>query len=224
MKKIFIILFLVFFTHEVFAECVYKSDFDECQKALAAWTQKTLEFVCVKWNAEKTYTQIVMDRKFKYVDKEVEKYILDLEKDKDKYFGENATESIFVWVWDIEQKFAIDWDFAKRYLAFCWIWNNTIFSDVLACVWTMQTTNALNYFPETRCVNLVQTKLNIAKWVAYNVIKLNKKQVEKDSKKTFQQEVRKSYSALHDVIMKNIWYLTKILKSWPSKTEVVHTQ
>ncbi len=60
--------------------------------------------------------------------------------------------------------------------------------------------------------------------MAYNILKMNKKQIEKDSKKTFQQETRKSFNALHDVIMKNIWYLTKILKSWPSKTEVVHTQ
>ncbi len=222
MKKL-IILFFVLFVNITYADCTYKSDFDKCKKALDAWTQKTLEFACVKWDDEKIYTQIILDEKFRWVDNKVVNYLTGLENDKDKYFWEKSQLSLFDAVNEIENKFAIDWPFAKKYFSFCEIGENTIYSEVLSCLWTLQTTNSLKYFSQTRCNDLIERKMSINKHVAYNILKMNKKQIEKDSKKTFQQETRKSFNALHEVIMKNIWYLTKILKSWTVKTKNVYT-
>ena len=60
------------------------------------------------------------------------------------------------------------------------------------------------FLSDTSCKNLIQTKLEVNKQVAYDILKLNKLQVKKDEDKSFMQEQRTSYEKILDLFMVNL--------------------
>gem|GEM_PF-1566592 len=79
------------FTHakiEFAPACEYKSDFDTCVAAQTPGNTRAIkDFVCVADRNEYVILgQIILDKKFKQIDQEVEEYIFKLEEEKDYYF------------------------------------------------------------------------------------------------------------------------------------------
>jgi hypothetical protein len=64
---------------------------------------------------------------------------------------------------------------------------------------------------------LAETKLNVYKQVAFDILILNKMYIRKDSMKKYVIEERKKYNILLDIMMVNIGYIERILSKWPSK-------
>lgn len=219
MKKILLFLISFLLINQAYATCKYETELNQCLESTKNSQDPNLWFICKKWKLQwEIYSQIVLDIEFRKIDKEVENYILQLEADKDRFFGEEATETVFDAVDEIEDKFSTDWVFAKKYLDLCWTWDQAVITEVLSCMWSVKKTDILKYFPDSICRELVDTKLSINRDISYNILKLNKYQVSRDSKKTFQQKVRSSFDKLFNLIKLNIWYLSRIAQSWLVKT------
>lgn len=224
---------MIFFIYlnNSFAEesCEYIWDFKRCISERQNWNNRSIvDFVCINWNESdfNIMSQIVLDKEFKKIDKDVEKFLKDLEKDKDYYFGKNA-EKNFIDAIDLIEKIFDDedWEFAKKYSELCSIW---ILEKTLSCFpdWISITNASINIWKPSwdwnTCKSLYKTKINIFKKVAYNVLKLNKLSVRKDNKKIYQKENRWNYENLIDLININVRYMERIWKKWPSKTKYPH--
>lgn len=223
MKKInyiiaFLSLFLVvlFYINFVDAEwgCSYSWEISQCIEANKSWTTRSIEdFVCIVGTSEEIAYQVVLDKKFKELDEEMDEYIVSLEEDKDRYFWKWSEKNYIDWINEIDDKRK---EYYEKYSKICW---EEIIKEVIACNIDKKTSNrnAKNYFQETDCMSLINKKLEIFDNVTYNVLKLNKKQVKTDDKKTYDQKQRENYDKLLDDMMKNSWYMERIWKKWPSK-------
>lgn len=228
MNKIIFIIFLFFFNfvyakQDVLEACEYKQEYEECKEANKNWNPRSIEdFVCI--NSSDKYEimpQIVLDKEFKKIDKEVESYLKKLEDNKSEFFGQSASRSLVEWIDEIETKFWIysDDSFWKKYMELCWTW---IIAKTVACFWSIPNIDIKDYFKTENCKALVLTKLEVFKSVSYDILKLNKSQVDKDEKKKNTQKRRGKYDKLLEIIMVNIWYIERIWKKWPSKTKNPH--
>lgn len=216
LKKSLIFLIFIFsiFSFDLVYWCEYKSYIDECVSANKSWTTNSIDdFVCRIWSYEEIAYQVVLDWEFKKLDKEMDKYIEDLEKNKNYYFWKERKKSYIDWINDIETKKKY---FRKKYIGICW---TTIISKVMSCMKDekVSTENTKDYFKITGCEKLVEKKLEIFNDVAFAVFMLNKKQIKTDEKKTYDQIERKNYDLLLDIMMVNLWYLERIWKKWPVK-------
>jgi hypothetical protein len=151
----------------------------------------------------------------------VESYLKKLEDNKNEFFGQSASRSLVEWIDEIERKFWIygDDSFWKKYMELCWTW---IVAKVLDCFWSVPDIDIKDYFKKENCEALVLTKLEVFKTVSYDILKLNKWQIDKDEKKKNTQKRREKYDKLLEIIMVNIWYIERIWKKWPSKTKNPH--
>lgn len=226
MKKSLIFILSFLFFHLSFAaswetqkqECEYKDKVKECRDALKSWTSRDLDYICNPWTDGSILMQIILDEKFKKIDKEVEWYIKTLESNKARFFWPSSSESLVEWVDEIEKKlWAKRWsEFYDKYIDICWVW---IIKQAADCEWWLQKVDAADFFKDSTCEALVQTKMTIANQVAYNVIALNKAQVAKDLKKTSFQNRKTKYDKLLDLVILNISYIERIRQKWPSKTK-----
>lgn len=227
-NKYFFTLFLLFaFTYMVNAEwvsedCKYKWKYETCVKAQSSWFSwpRTIDdFVCISSrNNEKIMSQIILDEKFKEIDKEVDAYLSFLEKNKDYYFWEKAQENFLKAIDDIESRFSSDWIYAKKYLKYCDpTEEKSILTETIWCFWwAISVSTWKDFFLQTDCQKLVETKLSISKQVAFDLLKINKEQIKKDSSKKFMQKQRTKYDKLLEIIMINISYIERIWKKTPS--------
>lgn len=230
MKKgiIFILIFantFPLYASDILDSCSYKWKVDECIEAnKPSWAgpRSIEDFVCISSQSEwKILGQIVLDEEFKKVDEEVEAYLNFLEQSKDYYFWQNAQKTFLEWVDDIDSKFSLTWEFWQKYIKLCSAANEEwILAKISACYENWMSTNAAkDFFIETDCKNLAITKMEIAKQVAYDTLKLNKNQVMKDEQKLYMQDARGKYDKLLEIIMINVSYVERIWKKWPSKTK-----
>lgn len=232
MKKIFFLL-LIFIIHTSFASswelaisetCEYKWEFEQCKSANKTSQTRSIEdFVCLpSQNDVEIMWQIVLDKEFKKLDKELDTYLKNLEDNKSYYFWKDSKEPFTSWVDDIEKKFDVYWEFWEKYMNLCKAWEKTsILSKTIDCFsWWIPNMDWKNYFfQDTICKSMVLTKLSVHKQVAYDVLKLNKQQVKKDEDKLYMQEERTKYDKLLEIVMVNVWFLERIWKKWPSKTK-----
>lgn len=204
--------------------CTYKSEFEQCFEANKNGSTRTIEdFVCLpSKNNFEIMSQIILDKEFKKIDKEVDEYFESLEDNKSYYFWKNSKEPFTNAIDLIESKFDIYGEFWKKYTAVCsstsqdWVLQKT-----LSCFgWAIPSNESTWYFlSDTFCKNLITTKLEVNKQVAYDVLKLNKHQIKQDEDKLYMQNERNKYDKLLEIVMVNVGYLERIWKKWPSKTK-----
>lgn len=229
MKQFLLFLLLISFNFayaddkDVLDTCEYKWEFDQCTQANKDWTPRSIEdFVCISSsNKYEIMPQIVLDKEFKKIDKDVEKYLKRLEDNKSEFFWQEAQKSLVEGIDEVEAKFGIYTDdgFWKKYMELCWTW---IVAKTVDCFWWVPNIDIEWYFKEETCKSLVLTKLEVFKAVSYDILKLNKGQVDKDEKKKNVQKRREKYDKLLEIIMVNVWYMERIWKKWPSKTKNPH--
>ena len=92
--KIIILIITIFFFSINFVfwnSCSYQKEIDKCLDANKNSTTKSIEdFVCIVWSYEKIVYQVVLDGEFKEIDDEMDNYIYDLEKEKNRYFWKSV--------------------------------------------------------------------------------------------------------------------------------------
>ena len=200
--------------------CKYTSEIEKCMSAQNWWEKAIEDFVCVTWNREKVSYQIILDMEFKKIDDDMDKYLENLEKNKNTYFGLWATKNYIDWINDISDA----WDrFKNDYKKLC---TDIILNQAIICSDKENIKNksvpikeAIKYFNNwgTPCATLVDKKISIFNDVAFWVLMLNKLQIKADEKKTYDQWQRSNYDHLLDIMMINIWYIERIWQKWPSK-------
>lgn len=227
MKKYIFLIFCIFslsalplsFADEQFCADL-QSKITQCEQAQEGAIDWTIEdFVCIKWTRQRMAYQIVLDLKFREIDKKAEKFIFELERDKDRYFwNENFLDAIDI----IEQKFftGVSGEYYNEYISVCRLDSpGNVTQTVVSCEWGVTRINqAKDFFEWADCEKLAIQKLAVYKKVAYNVLKLNKSQVRKDRYKTFVQASRERYNTLIDILFRNKAYIQKIVHKWTTKT------
>lgn len=230
--SIFIIFILIY--QNTFAQdklivsdlCQYKQEFEECLDANKSWNTRSIEdFVCIASNNYfEIMSQIILDKDFKKIDKDIDTFFKNLQENKNYYFGKDAKEPFTNWIDLLEDKFSIYWEFWEKYIKHCKVWddnNDSILKKTIDCFWwTIPAKESIPYFlQESSCKSFISSKLEINKQIWYDILKLNKAQIKKDEDKTYMQKERNKYDKLLEIIMVNVWYLERIWKKWPSKTK-----
>lgn len=213
---------------ELSDNCAYEWEFQLCKQANKDGSTRGIEdFVCLSSNNSfDIMGQIILDKNFKEIDREVEEYLESLQKNKDYFFWPNAQQPFVDAVDEVEWIFSKYGTFWKKYWDVCSVVSaEGVLQQTLQCFWwVMPSVYTLRYFwwSDTSCQNLIGVKLEINKQVAYDILKLNKAQVKKDEDKKYFQKERDMYDTLLEIIMVNVGYLERIWKKWPSKTKDAH--
>jgi len=217
-----IILILSLFSSNIvyWNSCEYKWQIDRCMKAQNGSINSIEDFVCIPWNIDEITYQIILDMEFKKVDEKMDKYLEDLETNKNTYFWQWAKKTYVDWINDIHEK----WDeFKKEFLWLCW---DSIMKKAISCSKFQKPTNSNSkeYFTNewTSCKKLVDKKIELYLDVAFSVLMLNKQQTNADDKKLYDQWQRSNYDHLLEIMMINIWYVERIWQKWPSKLANPH--
>gem|GEM_PF-2139814 len=83
-------------------------------------TRTIEDFLCIAdKNEYNVLGNIILDDKFKKIDKEVEEYIFKLEEAKDYYFGKNAKEPFLDGLDDINERFKVGGVWYNKYMEIC---------------------------------------------------------------------------------------------------------
>ena len=208
--KIIILIITIFFFSINFVfwnSCSYQKEIDKCLDANKNSTTKSIEdFVCIVWSYEKIVYQVVLDGEFKEIDDEMDNYIYDLEKEKNRYFWKKKIKNFVWWLNDLSEKKEY---FRNKYKDSCWI---NIISKVVSCSDSNSTSNdnAKDFFKESDCMSLANQKLEIFDNITYSILLMNKQQVKADDKKKYDQLQRQDYNRVLDLMMVNIWYIERI--------------
>lgn len=211
---------MIFFSYfSVFAQetCKYSAQIEQCKTATNPRTIS--EFICPEdnTNLSKVIPQIILDIEFKKIDTEAELYIDFLERNKDFYFWPKAKKTYPEAIDDIWQKFELNWYFWKKYMNWCLPNAGTsIVQESLSCSeWAFDIASISNFFNETLCFQMVTTKLEMYRDVSFQVLKLNKNQIQKDTYKTVMQDQRWKYDRLIDIINLNLSFIERIWARLP---------
>lgn len=222
------------FAQKVAPSCPFKKDFDDCVAANKNGTTRAVslnnQIICIESQDEyQIMFQLVLDYRMREkdapaaIDSQVYKYLKSLQKYKDYFFGKDYQEPFTKAVDEIESVFGKYGEFGKKYTDACSATAlNGVLLQTLQCFEDQQVpiSDSLDAFLwETTCQNLITTKLEIYRQVAYDILQLNKWQVKKDEDKLYMQQERWSYDKLLEIMMINLWYLERIWKKWPSKTK-----
>lgn len=226
MKKLFLLIisFLSFsFANAEELSCSYKSDFDQCMEENKNWSPHSIEdFICISSEPKNVLYNIVLDKKFKELDKQADDYLVSLYESKNYYFWEQRKEPYVKWTDEIQKVLWINWAFYKKYYDLCnWWEKKSILWEALTCYkeW-IPIYDVKSYFTDSNsCLALVKKKLYVRTQVAYRILETNKIEVRKDESKKYLQEQRDKYSKVVDLMMYNIWYVVRISHKWASKTK-----
>ncbi|PIE85547.1 hypothetical protein CSA08_01440 [Candidatus Gracilibacteria bacterium] len=226
------IIFFLLFIPSVFSIgiCKYSSEIEQCINANKSGEPLSIEdFVCIQdTNIEKIAYQIVLDKKFSSLDEEIEKYLVDLEKNKDYYFGKSAISNFFEAINDISNKLGKNGYYWEKYKNYCSVGDenaniniDSIQVETITCLGgSVSVLNSKDFFRESNCMGLAELKLKLYKDVAYDILTLNKHYVRQDEKKLFIQKERTKYDEIVELFMINIGYIERIWRKWPSVTPV----
>lgn len=221
-SKLLIISILFWSISFSYAEesCEYESEIKDCLDANISWTTLAIDpeddFLCITGNSEDMIYNIILDDKFKIIDKDADDYLTALEEGKAQYFWPKQKETFLTWIDKIEATF---WKYGYFY--------NKYFKSVpeiikatVACKGSTENWIVKDYFYSSSMIqNLIQKKIDTRKQVAYDILKLNKQIVRWDEKKKYVQQKRTHYDIVSNLFMINIWYLLRILHKWASKTK-----
>jgi len=197
-------------------ECSYDLEIQQCVDANLNGSSRQIEnFLCIEWTKEQITYQIILDNEFKRIDDNIDTYLTDLEKNKNRYFGQEKTENYIDGVNEIERNFSVNGKYWREFNNVCGV---SLIKKVQSCQrWETSIDTAKDFFKKSRCMDLVETKLHISRQVAYNIMTLNKQQILKDEQKKYVQQERTKYDKLLDAFMINLGYLERIFHKWPSK-------
>ncbi len=198
-------------------ECAYADKFQQCAVANQNGSARSIdEFVCLQSNNyENILDQIILDVKFKEIDEEVEKFIEWLEKDKEKALTD--TNRV---IDDISKNLLPEWVFYKKYKDLC---NWGILVERATCTGNIPLVPVGNRVRwsnlSSTCMTMVESNLDIASSVAFNITGLNKQKVMEDQyKKDIVQKQRDKYSELTSPLMTDIighmWRLARGVTHW----------
>ncbi len=198
--------------------CEYQSQIQQC---IDSESPRTIEeFLCIEWPAEQKAYQVILDQRFNEIDEEIETYLEGLEQAKSKYFWHSRTEHHVDGILEIHNRFAPHGDYASRYQAICWV---ELIAETQLCLWGDVSINAsVDFFRSSTCGSLIETKLNIYKQVAYDILYLNKSDIRSDESLLFTTQERTQYDTLIDLFNINLGYIERMLQKWPSKIYNVH--
>lgn len=229
MKKIFIFLpflllcsiFLYFVSNTSYSnDCKYEDKINECIKENKNWQANSVEdFLCISSSdKEKIIYNLILDQKFSQIDNEIEEYIYWLERNKDYYFWENKKQDFISAIDEIYNKFKYSWTYYLAYKDLCSPYlENSIVSEALSCLWDETSiNNSQSYFKESDCMALAETKLIIYSKIANDVLRLNKQNTTRDSRKDYVQKQRKNYDLVSRLFLTNLSYLERIWMKWPA--------
>ncbi len=206
--------------------CSYAAKYNECVSANEnGWARSIDDFVCIeqKWWGERMLLQIILDEKFKEIDKDAEQYLEKLEQSKDYYFWAEPQESFLSALDDISANFGQYESYWKRYDDVC---NGIVATEFFTCVDSIANTNITSFLNKSdlwRCEALYETKLDIYKQVAYDVLKLNRLEVRKDDRKDYVIQERDKYSGVMQLMLNILGYMERIVNGWVTKTKNPHT-
>ena len=222
-KKYFILFFLVFiflntaflnisFSDDSADQCVYREQINSCilENNAPNWNPNLFTaFVCLQSNNTEEITyQIVLDNKFREIDDKIEEYLLELELKKKSYLE---------WVQEIYNNFSKNWKYYEKYLNMC---KRDILYESVACLWWKTSIfTSKDFFPESTCMNLANSKLGIYKQVAIDIIKTNKHEVRQNERKIYNQKQRWMYDEVLDMFRINLSYMERMWRKWTSKTK-----
>lgn len=171
-------------------------------------------FSSYSWN-EDIFQQSV-DNHFGKIDKKIEIYLNNLNKEKNHCFWKDKKQNFVECIDEIEKNFD---NYTIEYNNSCIkILKETI--DKWEYISSLEAQKFIDNKKWTNlCTELYDFKIKIYRWVAYDILKKNKYQILKDENKLFTQEQRKKYDKLLDLIRINLWYIERLWKKWPSKTK-----
>jgi hypothetical protein len=169
-----------------------------------------------------------MDINFEATDKEMYNYLEALSSAKDYYFWKEAPKDFVDAVYQIKKDSVY---FYNEYIKAC----QKTYDDGLQCRGNASITEAKEFLPTIKttfevpfnelkdlniwkCNKLAIIKSNIFYGVAYDILYLNKAQIEKDTKKLYDQTIRTRFVKLTNMMSENGVYIDKIADKWPSKT------
>lgn len=214
------------------SSCAYNGEVQQCfAENFPEWwwigfPESIEDFVCLQSNnKEEIVYQIVLDKKFKEIDEEIETYLSGLESEKDKYFWPDKKESYLEWVQQIYDDFKIYWKYWEKYLELCSpsSWDESILKETMSCLWwEISNLWSKDFFKDTTCMSLTTSKLDIYKEVAFDIMKYNKYEIREDNRKTHMQSQREKYDGVLDLFRINLSYMERIWKKWVSKTKTPH--
>lgn len=221
LKIFFLILFILTWSIYFFTVSYWLEE--------STWTDKKIEdcinskskrditdYVCIEWSREEITYQIVLDEEFTKIDVEIEKYLDNLEKDKDKYFWPKKEASYVEAIDEISEKFTNGWYYYAKYYDICKV--NNIILKSQSFIWSGSNIDkSLPFFDSSTCIKLVKTKLYFYKNVAYDILMLNKWSVRKDAAKINNQQERTKYDNLIDIMNYNQNFMNEIFHNWTWK-------
>jgi len=189
---LFILLFIWYIYHANSEytpdSCFYQSEIDTC---LAAQDKPlTIEdFVCISADTEYMTYQIVLDMKFKEVDEEIDEILKSMNKNKDYYFWPDKEKHYLFWVDSIEYEFSKYWNYWNKYNKIC---TEEIVVETISCLWWKTSNKKVkDFLSDKSCINLAETKLEMYRWVAYDILKINKADVMANIKKEYVKQGKK---------------------------------
>lgn len=194
--------------------CAYKWMITECMKA--QWNSKSIEdFLCIEWNITEVTYQVILDTEFKLIDEEVDKYLKDLEDNKNYYFWVARVKTYIDAVNEIETKRRY---FKKKYFSLCW---DSLITKAWACFDKEQvaSSESIEAFKWSACSWLVENKLEIFDRVSYSILLMNKMNVLNDYKKIYDQWQRKNFDMYSEIINVNLEHINAIAKKWSKKLQ-----
>lgn len=213
----FVISFFLFHTLAHANQCEYQSEIDRCVQENKNGSPRAInDFVCItSENREEIIYQVVLDKEFKKIDDEIEKYLDNLESDKSRYFGSEKRGNYVEAVNQVTRLLGVNGVYFDRYKDVCSI---DVVKKVQSCQnWAISVFRAQQSFTESECGILVNTKLDLYRQAAFDILVLNKIQVREDAMKNYSIDERKKYDGLLDIMMINLSYIQRILHKWTAK-------
>ena len=201
--------------------CQHRSAIDQCfQENKVWWDPRSLPFMCpASSDVEFQAYQVILDREFTPYDNEIIEYLNSLETQSNRYYS--GWPTYLDWYDEITQLFGRNGEYWNKYRAFCDVdesQDSAIVKQVLACrgdQWSIA--QASEYLEDSNCEFLVETKLNIYRDVANDIIKRNKSVVVNQRQSNYLKAQWDTYSWLIDIFWNNLTLLRRIAKKYPSK-------
>lgn len=202
--------------------CPYQSQIDQCIEENKNGDPRSIEdFVCLQSTdtAEIAY-QIIMDEKYKEIDKKAQKEVENIENNCETWYWENQTEDELT----VPDKItAMYGDHGKYWQDYNKPLNpddrDGILATTIRCLGGKSpNAEASDFFSPSLAREMFEQQLDIFQDTSYDALKLCKEEVRQDERKKMMQESRDRYDWVGDLFQSVLWYLERIWKKWPSKT------
>jgi len=193
--------------------CEYDSKFQECMQANQWGNPRSIEdFICLQSQDQaKVLDQIILDTKFREIDDKAEALLDAYKNDK-----ESSVTDLNRNLDDI-YKMISGWGNGIFYTEFMALCNGWILAERIKCTEEIANTDAAlrlkQWSQNASCKALVETKLDIYRQVAIDLQKVNKSEVNRDTRQKYEQEERTKYDALLQLMLDIIGFLER-LYSW----------